>query len=223
MTIRKKLIWAVDVVVATYACVALLNYAQTRNLRWELAENSRPYLEKSHTNNYQSTIDAYKLMVAYSPNDAALRKRLGDAYYNHAQYEKAAAAYKEALRLNPSDYETGLNLGHLYVAMNRLDEAREAVETARRSAPNNMPVENALKDLRARELYARFLSEYLDNPRTAYLAAMLYLSEYSGKDDAIDHYLKRWIADFEERVPPSQRPLKMPIGIETGIQRIENE
>ncbi|MGB9180228.1 MAG: tetratricopeptide repeat protein [Pyrinomonadaceae bacterium] len=210
MTRKKKFIWALDIVLAMNACVALLDYALMKNLRRGHLERAQTSLAKSQPDGYQSTVDAYELMVAYSPNDATLRKRLGDAYYNHAKYEKAVAAYREALRLNPSDYETELNLGHLYVAMNRPDNAREAFESAGHTVPKEVNAQKALADLQERELYDRFLTEYLNNPRSAYVAATEYLARVGNKDDELTQYLRWWVGDFEKRVRPENRPLKNP-------------
>lgn len=210
MTRNRRIIRAIDVFFAMYACVALLNYAYTKNIRGGHHHSSQLSTAQSYSGNSQSTIDTYELMCANSPYDPTLRRKLGDAYYNLAQNEKAAAAYKEALRLNPSDYETYLRLGTLYISMNRFEDAQAAIEQARRIAPNSFRVREAFSDLDERRLYARFISEQANNPRSAYVAATEYLARHGDRNDEVVQYLRKWVEEFEARVPPANRPLQNP-------------
>lgn len=236
MTRTKKIIKALDLFLAMYACVALLNYAHAKRFERPWVNEIRE-VNQSAQKTYRSTVDTYELMVAYSPNDATLRSKLGDAYYNLGQneddiaaysekvspidaemevklkdlyYQKAAAAYKESLRLNPLDYETELRLGNLYLAMHQDKDAQDAFEVARLIAPSNVQVKNALEDFQKQKLYDRFVSERLNNPRSAYVAATEYLARSGTNNDEITRYLRRWVGEFEKRVPPENRPLQNP-------------
>lgn len=82
---------------------------------------------------------------ARNPKDAGLATRVGIAYYNNKQYEKARDVLQSALALGESNYPARVYLGLSYEELGQLDSAR-ATYTRAAAQTNDAKHKNEIRD-----------------------------------------------------------------------------
>jgi Flp pilus assembly protein TadD len=86
---------------------------------------------------WDGAIDAYREAIAQSPNDPALRNRLGICYQHKGDAKAARAAYKKALDLRKDYPEAWNNLGTIDHARGKYKQAIAAYSQAIEAKPQD--------------------------------------------------------------------------------------
>ncbi|HZP94664.1 MAG TPA: tetratricopeptide repeat protein [Burkholderiales bacterium] len=112
-------------------------------------------IELIHENEIDSAIEKFNQVVALKPEFAEVWNRLGDAYYDLGDTDRALAEYAHALRLNPYHFGVLESCGGIWLERR---DARKAAEYFRRALDLNPNLIEAAQVLRE-------LEEKLDNDR----------------------------------------------------------
>lgn len=102
-----------------------------------------------------ANLPALEAASAQNPRDAALITRLGIAYFEAKQFERARDVLRSALTINSQNYPAHIYLGLTYEELGRLDSARVAFTTASmeaKSARQRSEIEDRLIVLTGKEL-----------------------------------------------------------------------
>lgn len=78
--------------------------------------------------NYSSAIQKWEKAIEITPNDAALLKKIGNAYLHLADWQRALKAYKDALAWLPHDTEILLCVGKIHLLQMDIKAAEQAWE-----------------------------------------------------------------------------------------------
>jgi eukaryotic-like serine/threonine-protein kinase len=112
--------------------LALESATKAYQLRDRVSEREKLRITASYfyaTGETDKEAQTYELWEANYPRDAVPHARLGTAYANMGQFDKALAEHQEALRLAPNLVNYS-NLGLMYIVLNRLPEAKSTLDEA---------------------------------------------------------------------------------------------
>ena len=96
------------------------------------------------TGEREKAAQTYKEWIASYPRDYRAYLRLGTAYAEEGQYEKAAEITRESLRLAPDSVGPYGNLTNFLLALQRFDEARQTMRQAQARKLDNLVIHDAL-------------------------------------------------------------------------------
>ena len=80
-------------------------------------------------------IETLRQAVSLSPENAPLRRHLGDLLFAAGRHEEAVEEYREALALDPSD-ELRLSLARAFLSLGRTGEAAVLVDVVLEDGPS---------------------------------------------------------------------------------------
>ena len=96
------------------------------------------------TGEREKAAQTYQEWIADYPRDYRARLRLGTAYAEEGQYEKAAEITPESLRLAPDSVGPYANLTNFQLALQRFDEARRTIQQAKARKLDSLVLHDAL-------------------------------------------------------------------------------
>lgn len=102
-------------------------------------------------------VSSLEAEYARNPKDAGLATKVGIAYYNNKQYEKARDVLQSALALGEANYPARVYLGLSYEELGQLDSARAAytkAATQTSDAKRKSEIQDRLTLLTKKELHA---------------------------------------------------------------------
>jgi DNA-binding winged helix-turn-helix (wHTH) protein/tetratricopeptide (TPR) repeat protein len=96
------------------------------------------------TGEREKAAQTYQEWIASYPRDYRAYLRLGTAYAEMGQYEKAVQTTRESLRLAPDSVGPNANLTNCLLALQRFDEARQMAQRAKARKLDNLVIHDAL-------------------------------------------------------------------------------
>jgi eukaryotic-like serine/threonine-protein kinase len=96
------------------------------------------------TGEREKAAQTYQEWIASYPRDYRAYLRLGTAYAEEGQYEKAVEINRESLRLAPDSVGPYANLANFLLALQRFDEARQAIQQAQARKLDSFVLHDAL-------------------------------------------------------------------------------
>jgi tetratricopeptide (TPR) repeat protein len=96
------------------------------------------------TGEREKAAQTYQEWIASYPRDYRAYLRLGTAYAEEGQYEKAAEITRESLRLAPDSGGPYSNLTNFLLALQRFDEARQTIQQAQARKLDSLVLRDAL-------------------------------------------------------------------------------
>ncbi|MEM7344135.1 MAG: tetratricopeptide repeat protein [Chloroflexota bacterium] len=113
---------------------------------------------------YQSALEGYQQALALVADDPWIYKRLGDAYYELDDFDKAATEYKAAMELDPDELTFSDNLGLTLNFAGQPEAALEVLLQSAEAGSDNPWIYNAIGDI-------YYDQDDLENAEIAYRAA----------------------------------------------------
>jgi len=123
-------------------------YAKAFQLREHASEREKLAIAADYYTNVTGELDkgvqTYQETIESYPRDSVAYNRLGLAYSDQGQYEKAAEVARQAVRLAPERVSGPANLANFTLALQRFEETRQSIHDAQARKLDDYILHNAL-------------------------------------------------------------------------------
>jgi tetratricopeptide (TPR) repeat protein len=100
-------------------------------------EASGSQLPANHPDiDFASRQKALEQLIAKDPRNPDYRTQLANIFYDHGEYDKAAATYQESLNLRPQDANVETDLATCYYNLGKYDKALETLNSVLKYSPD---------------------------------------------------------------------------------------
>lgn len=101
------------------------------------APQQQPFRPQPFSVDQSKVIEALEQATSKNPDDSNAWTKLGNAYFDNNQFEKAIGAYEKSLSLNPNDANVQTDLGVMYRRSGQPEKAIAAFDRAMQIDPRH--------------------------------------------------------------------------------------